>query len=257
MLTGLLTADAPASLLDEAQRLGLPLWASPPEGASHVLRWQDDHLELAPLQEQGVVWVDWVGGAAAHRRKFGGGRGQPVAKAVGVKGDPLPHVLDATAGQGRDAFVLASLGCTLTLLERSPVAYLLLKDGLARAAASAETAAIAARMTLIHADARQWLNEAAARSTAPESRPFDVVFLDPMFPEPGKRAKSKKEMAAFQDIIGGDEDADALLAPARQLAGKRIVVKRPRHAPHLAGVKPDFVYEGESTRFDAYLPVKP
>ncbi|WP_265575736.1 class I SAM-dependent methyltransferase [Chitinibacter fontanus] len=85
---------------------------------------------------------------------------------------------------------------------------------------------------------------------------FDVVYLDPMFPEPGKRAKSKKEMAAFQTLIGGDEDADALLPPARQIALKRVTVKRPRHAPHLAGCKPDFALEGESTRFDGYLPLR-
>ncbi len=39
----------------------------------------------------------------AHRRKFGGGRGEAVAKAVGIKGDYLPDVVDATAGLGRDA----------------------------------------------------------------------------------------------------------------------------------------------------------
>ena len=265
MRAGLLTSGAPAALIDEAAALGLPLWNAAPAEATHMLRWQDGRLELAPLNDQGVVCVDFVTGAAAHRRKFGGGRGQPVAKAVGIKGDYLPRVLDATAGQGRDAFVLASLGCKMTLIERSPVAFLLLKDGLARAAADAETTAIAARMTLIHADAREWLL-AAVNAGADEDRslltphpspltPFDVIFLDPMFPEPDKRAKSKKEMAAFQQIIGGDEDADVLLEPARRLAGKRVIVKRPRHAPHLAGIKPNFVFEGESTRFDGYLPL--
>jgi hypothetical protein len=54
----------------------------------------------------------------AHRRKFGGGRGEAVAKAVGIKGDYLPDVVDATAGLGRDAFVLASVGCRVRMLER-------------------------------------------------------------------------------------------------------------------------------------------
>jgi len=267
MRAGLLTSGAPAALIDEAAALGLPLWNAAPAEATHMLRWQDGRLELAPLNDQGVVCVDFVTGAAAHRRKFGGGRGQPVAKAVGIKGDYLPRVLDATAGQGRDAFVLASLGCEMTLIERSPVAFLLLKDGLARAAADMETREIAARMTLIHADAREWLQNALSPTPLPQAgegqsllpasllTSFDVVFLDPMFPEPDKRAKSKKEMAAFQQIIGGDEDADVLLEPARRLAGKRVIVKRPRHAPHLAGVKPNFVFEGESTRFDGYLPL--
>lgn len=249
-MIGLVTSGVPVKLCEQAQACGLPLWEIAPDEAAYALRWEADHLELVPLQDKGTVWVDFVGGALAHRRKFGGGRGQPVAKAIGIKGDYLPHLLDCTAGQGRDAFVLASLGCEVTLLERSPVAWLLLDDGLRRAREDAQTAEIAERMTLIRADAGKWL------LNPPQDIAFDVVYLDPMFPEPDKRAKSKKEMAAFQTLIGGDVDADSLLEPARRIAGKRVIVKRPRHAPWLAGVKPNFVFEGESTRFDGYLPNK-
>ena len=80
----------------------------------------------------------------------------------------------------------------------------------------------------------------------------DVVFLDPMFPEKRKNAAPKKEMAAFHFLVGADADADALLPLALQVAQRRVVVKRPRHAPVLAGVKPSLVLEGESTRFDIY-----
>ncbi|KAF0812752.1 Ribosomal RNA small subunit methyltransferase J [Andreprevotia sp. IGB-42] len=245
-MTGLLGNGAPAALA-LAERFALPLLdAAPAEG--RYLIWENDQLALAEAGDKTRVVVDFVAGAQAHRRKFGGGLGQPVARAVGLKqGVPL-SVLDATAGQGRDAFVLASQGATVTLLERSPVAAALLADGLARAAADAATASIAARMQLIHADALAWLTQTEQR--------FDVVFLDPMFPEPNKRAKSKKDMAAFQTLIGGDPDADGLLEPARRIAGKRVVVKRPRIAPWLAATRPDFDYPGESTRFDAYLPRK-
>ena len=82
-----------------------------------------EHLELRKRDEPklGGIFVDFVGGAMAHRRKFGGGRGEAVAKAVGIKGDYLPDVVDATAGLGRDAFVLASVGCRVRMLERNPV----------------------------------------------------------------------------------------------------------------------------------------
>ncbi len=76
----------------------------------------------------------------AHRRKFGGGRGEAVAKAVGIKGDYLPDV-DATAGLGRDAFVLASVGCRVRMLERNPVVAALLDDGPARAMLTRKSAA--------------------------------------------------------------------------------------------------------------------
>ncbi|SMC24102.1 16S rRNA (guanine1516-N2)-methyltransferase [Andreprevotia lacus DSM 23236] len=243
-MTGLISnGSAAAEVL--ANRFGLPLQEAPP-AQGHYLVWENGMLALAEAGDKARVSVDFVAGAQAHRRKFGGGLGQPVARAVGLKqGQPLT-VLDATAGQGRDAFVLASLGATVTLLERSAVACALLADGLARAAADEATAPIAARMQLVHADALQWLRGCAQQ--------FEVVFLDPMFPEPGKRAKSKKDMAAFQTLIGGDVDADGLLAPARRLATRRVVVKRPRIAPWLNQQKPDFDYPGESTRFDAYLP---
>ncbi|XPE40323.1 class I SAM-dependent methyltransferase [Shigella flexneri] len=79
------------------------------------------HLELRKRDEPklGGIFVDFAGGAMAHRRKFGGGRGEAVAKAVGIKGDYLPDVVDATAGLGRDAFVLASVGCRVRMLERT------------------------------------------------------------------------------------------------------------------------------------------
>ena len=69
----------------------------------------ETHLALRKLDEPklGDVFVDFVAGAMAHRRKFGGGRGEAIAKAVGIKGTELPSVIDATAGLGRDAFVFS------------------------------------------------------------------------------------------------------------------------------------------------------
>ena len=83
-----------------------------------ALQLGDDGLQLVELGDKapGPVRVDFVEGAAAHRRQFGGGSGQMIAKAVGVQSGIRPKVLDATAGLGRDAFVLASLGCEMTLI---------------------------------------------------------------------------------------------------------------------------------------------
>ncbi len=102
-----------------------------------------EHLELRKRDEPklGGIFVDFVGGAMAHRRKFGGGRGEAVAKAVGIKGDYLPDVVDATAGLGRDAFVLASVGCRVRMLERNPVVAALLDDGLRAAMLTRKSAA--------------------------------------------------------------------------------------------------------------------
>ena len=94
-----------------------------------------ERLELRKLDESklGAIYVDLTGGSVAHRRKFGGGKGQAIAKAVGLKNGVIPSVLDATAGLGRDAFVLASLGCKVQMIERHPVVAALLEDGIHRA----------------------------------------------------------------------------------------------------------------------------
>lgn len=216
-------------------------------------------LELGPALQlcetgrkaPGPVLVDFVSGAAAHRRKFGGGKGQQVAKAVGVRSGFYPRVLDATAGLGRDAFVLASLGCEVRLLERNPVVYALLADGVRRlqeaAAMDRELAPIAERMIL-----EDRVDSAEAWLAAQPEESLPVVFLDPMFPSREKSAKVKKEMVAFHHLVGTDEDANGLLAPARAACYYRTVVKRPRLAPYLADEKPNLSLEGKSGRFDIY-----
>lgn len=209
--------------------------------------------ERLTLREQGdnapgPVYVDFVGGAVGHRLRFGGGRGQSIAKAVGLKGGKTPSVVDATAGLGRDAFVLASLGCHVTLLERSEDVYALLEDGLRRATEDSEIGPwISERMQLIHADAIGWMNQLAE-----EDFP-DVVYLDPMFPHKQKSALVKKEMRLFQKLLGFDDSADELLEAALRIATKRVVVKRPDYAPFLGEKKPSMQIKGKKHRFDVYV----
>ena len=112
-----------------------------------------------------------------------------VARAVGIRGSVRPSVLDATAGLGRDAFVIAALGCEVTLLERQPVIAALLEDGLQRArAAGGEVAEIAERMQLLHCDAIAAMGD--WQLPTPQ-----VIHLDPMFPHRDKSALVKKRDA--------------------------------------------------------------
>lgn len=199
------------------------------------------------------VRVDFSEGKAAHRRRYGGGKGQAIAKAVGLNKGFIPHVMDCTAGLGGDAFVLASLGCTVTMFERSPIAHLLLSDGLTRALGSAKDSGdeallkVVTRLRLSQGDA---VNHLEVLLRAKER--IDVIYLDPMFPERKKSASVKKEMHVFHSVIGADEDADKLLAPALACARYRVVVKRPKIAPFLAAREPSFQLLGKSSRYDIY-----
>ncbi|MDH1109959.1 class I SAM-dependent methyltransferase, partial [Metapseudomonas otitidis] len=171
--------------------------------------------------------------------------GQMIAKAVGIQPGIRPRVLDATAGLGRDGFVLASLGCEVHLIERQPLVAALLEDGLARAARDLDVAPIAARLHLLTGNAitrmAEWTDE-----------PPQVIYLDPMFPHRDKSALVKKEMRLFRPLVGDDLDAPALLAAALELATHRVVVKRPRKAPIIEGPKPGYALEGKSSRYDIY-----
>src|SRR5690625_6206658 len=97
-------------------------------------------------------------------------------------------------------------------------------------AEESELQSVLERIALIAMDGLQYLNG------LPE--PPDVVYLDPMFPERHKSAEVKKEMRAFHQLVGRDDDADSLLLSAPDQARYRGVVKPPRKAPLLAHGEP-------------------
>ncbi|WP_420835260.1 class I SAM-dependent methyltransferase [Halomonas halocynthiae] len=246
------TSVVAAATVDLARSWGLPERDSP-EGreALLVLQQYGDRLALVgdPRVYGKPLQVDFVAGRAAHRRHFGGGRGQLVARACGLGKGVSPSVVDATAGLGRDAFVLASLGARVLMVERVPAIAALLNDGLARARQDAGIANIAAAMTLMPGDACRDLALLVQRADVlPE-----VIHLDPMFPHRDKSALVKKEMRIFRELAGSDDDAPRLLEAALDVATHRVVVKRPRKAPPLAGPAPRHVLEGKTSRYDLYV----
>lgn len=229
--------------------MSLPATAVLPEGLRLVH--DDGRLVLAGDEKLygKPLSVDFAAGKAAHRRQFGGGRGQLVARACGLAKGVTPSVVDATAGLGRDAFVLASLGACVLLIERVDAIAALLEDGLARAAKESAIAEIVARMTLRHGDAVQSLETLIVDAA------FDpqVIHLDPMFPHREKSALVKKEMRLFRELAGDDDDAPHLLEAALDVATHRVVVKRPRKAPPIKGPVPQHVLEGKTSRYDLYV----
>ncbi|MCP3869237.1 MAG: class I SAM-dependent methyltransferase [Gammaproteobacteria bacterium] len=232
-----------------ARELDLPLLAATDKWPALVLITDATGLELRQTGEKapGPVRVDFVSGSAAHRRRFGGGRGQPLARAVGLRRGRLPGVLDATAGLGQDGFVLASLGCAVTLLERSPIAAALLSDGIDRAMKNDEIRTIAGRMELHCVDGSDYLRQ-LSRDCLP-----DVVYLDPMYPHRHKSALVKKEMRLFRHLVGDDADSAELLETAVACARFRVVVKRPAGAERLSDRPTNAQIQSTNTRYDIYI----
>lgn len=198
--------------------------------------------------DQASLIVDFVGGAVGHRFRSGEGRRQDLAKAAGFSSGVTPQIVDATAGLGRDAFFLASLGAPVTLIERSPTMHALLAEGLERARAEGgRYAETVSRMTLIQGDSRVLL---------PQLRP-QVILIDPMHPPRDKTALVKKEMRLIREIVGTDPDSVELMQIALEAAQNRVVLKWPLRGEPMPGVrKPSHQILGKSTRYDVFVKAK-
>lgn len=235
----------------------LPLFDNArPDEFTHILCLEDSGLSLQRLHlKAGEIHtqptkVDFQDPTLLHRlNSFG--KNQGLAKAVGLnKHDPM-YVLDATAGLGRDAFILASMGCKIDMLEQSAVIYSLLKDGLKRAEISEDKVLLATvqLMSLHYINARDWLEGIMQGN---KDKP-DVIYLDPMFPPRNKHANVKKDIALLQEILGSDEDNDSLLELAKSCAKHRVVVKRPGNKVQKGSAKPSFVVPGKTAHFEVFV----
>jgi len=204
----------------------------------------DDKLAIIDTGNQfKPLSIDFLQGKSQHRREFGGGRGQLIAKAIGIKKLDCPTVLDLGAGMGQDAFVLACLNCNVTMLERSPMIVALLQDALQRLFKDPDQQTL--NLNLIEINARDYLTQCVDKP--------DVIYFDPMYPDTKNTALPKKEMRILRALAGDDDDAQEVFALALQKAKYRVVVKRPRHGILISERQPDVVFEGKSSRFDVYI----
>jgi len=228
-----------------ANELDLPFTLDPAQ-YDFILQLTPKHLGLLKTGKKMLpLFVDFLSGKLSYRREHASLRNESLARALGLNHRTSPLIVDATAGLGRDSFILASLGFEIQLLERSPIIHALLEDGMNRARLNAHVAPIINRMHLTQTDAKIWLENSIDQP--------DIVYLDPMFPDRQKTALVKKEMQFFQDVLGHDLDAEELLSAALACAHKRVVVKRPRLADPINGPTPSFSMKGSSSRFDIYL----
>ena len=186
---------------------------------------------------QGKLHIDFQAASLLYRKRHGGGIKQALARAVGIKANTRPTILDATAGLGIDSHLLASFGCKVRMIERSPFLAALLEDALTRIQASNPHLLYGEAVTLI---------------AAPENI-VDTIYLDPMYPHRNKSALNKQEMRIIRELVGDDEDVDKVFRAALEHAQKRVVVKRPKGAPQICDKQPSHVIKMKNSRFDVYM----
>ena len=231
-----------------SQKLELPLIEpSQLSGCEIALFYQENYLSLFLPNTKPLIkplYIDFLHGKINYRCRFGGGKNQALIRAVGLHKHKNLKIIDATAGLGSDAFILAFHGAEMRMIERNQIISALLEDGLKRAKDFMHDSKLS--IQLINDEAKAYLTQLKFNQCP------DVIYLDPMFPKTEKNALNKIPMRLLAKIVGKDEDADELLEIALQRAKSRVVVKRPRIAPFLANKEPDLQITGKSNRFDIY-----
>ncbi len=242
------TLDATDELLERLSTLGIDPARLPAVGddAPWKLTLTDGHLSLAPhrltgdLSDATPIWVAFDAGRMGFR--LARADHEAVVKAVRGKKKNIHHVIDGTAGLGRDAFLLAAAGMTVDMVEANPWVHALLADGLAGLQDSGEFGDVGARLTLHFGATQDFLAEHTA----------DAVYLDPMFPLRDVSQKVGKDMQVFHQVVGEPLDEAGLMDAALQAARHKVVVKRPIRAPELDGRKPASQVRKKKMRFDVY-----
>jgi 16S rRNA (guanine1516-N2)-methyltransferase len=172
-------------------------------------------------------------------------KGEHLLRAVGVSKEEQLHVVDGTAGLGRDGFLLAAAGARVTLIERSPAVFDLLQRSLAAARdASAGMAAIVDRIETAFGDSRDLLAKIDA----------DVILIDPMHPERKKAALVKQPMRALRAVVGNDPDRADLIRAALDHSPGKVVVKWPTRVKLPDGIPaPTFELRSRTVRHCVFI----
>uniref|UniRef100_A5WCV6 Ribosomal RNA small subunit methyltransferase J n=1 Tax=Psychrobacter sp. (strain PRwf-1) TaxID=349106 RepID=A5WCV6_PSYWF len=221
----------------------------------------DDKQQLTLLTNGVSVSPEWNG---LQRRVVSAGRKSELLLQA-TKLTASSRVLDATAGFGHDSLILASSGAQLTLLERNPLMVLLLKYEQQMMAKQPNWQKLMARLHIVCAESTEYMQPAPTACDLQAqtiSHAFDVIYLDPMFPEnsyahSSKGAKVGKHMQALHQIAEPpslkEEQALLSLALSFVAPGGRVVVKRPIQAPVFASQAANESWQNDVVRFDAYF----
>ena len=192
-----------------------------------------------------MLKCSFIEGPILHRLKYGKGRGQNLAKAVGMKFNKNRNIIDATAGLGYDSFILASLGAKVTLIERSQKMHTLLQNGIDEGISfGGEIEKIINRMELLFGDSKDIL---------PKLTP-EVIMIDTMYKDRKKTALVKNNMRLVREIVGPDSDYIELLKVALNCATNRVVLKQPRYAEPIKEItKCSHQILGKTIRYDVFM----
>lgn len=210
------------------------------------------------------LFVNFFSNDMIRRIKTGNYK-NPLCKAIGLNSKTKNRfsILDATAGLGRDSFFLYSLGGKIAGFERNTYLFYLLEKGYSNFIKSNEYFNNdPCNLLFLNVDSKDYFKDFGSSLTTDakkslndflKEKPFDIVYLDPMYPPKKKKsAKPKKEMSYLKDVVGSDFDGFDLFSSCLN-KNLKIVVKRPVYAKPVSGdLKPSYFIDSKMVRYDVY-----
>lgn len=210
------------------------------------LTFADHILPRLHLQESGLVlldakakpiYLDWNDAQFKQRAKGATGT-DPLIRAS-LAGTQL-HILDLTAGWGKDGLLMAQAGSKVTMLEKNPYMAALLTEAHARL----EDKVLQSRINIVWQEAKGYL-----KNLNSEQYP-EVIYIDPMHPVREKSAQVKKHLQVLQELVAPNDDVKELIELAQMIAKKRVVLKWPAKTKGVLTPKGSLM--GKTIRFDIY-----
>ncbi len=165
-----------------------------------------------------------------------------LKKAVGKTDKPLT-IFDGTAGFLSDTLILLALGHKVIACEQSKILFVLLKDAIRRA-----------KDALPYLDNLKIYNDNSI-NLYKNLENIDLVFLDPMYPEPKKHVLRSGNMSSIRKILNIesiDDVEDNVFFEFKDFGYKKLILKRPIKAG-LLDQNINYQVKGKSTRFDVYI----
>ena len=165
-----------------------------------------------------------------------------LKKAIGKNKEDIT-IFDGTAGLLSDTIIFLALGHKVIACEQSKIIFLLVNDAIERA-----------KTELPFLENLVLLN-GKSEIQYKETQNIDIVYLDPMYPEPSKNVLRSGDISTINYILhieNIDDDGDAIFFSIKDSNFKKIILKRPIKAD-IIDKNINYQVKGKSTRFDIYI----
>ena len=189
-----------------------------------------------------ILHVDFLKGAIGWRMKRVQHESN-IKKALGKNLSQL-EIFDATGGFLSDSIIFLSLGHKVMAVEQSKIIFSLVNDAILRA-----------EQYFPVLKNLKFINDNSIEVYKRENREFDVIYLDPMYPEIKKNNKKNRNIEGIKKILKlenlwskNDEIIDAFFKSSY----KKIILKRPlKSKKNYSNINYQVI--GKTTRFDIYI----